>query len=171
MSTHRNRLPIAAAAGVLSLGLFAISCGGASDPVTPAGETDAPSAAAETESDEVVDLVDGEAEESTPPSTSRAPDPAPLVAEILAVEAEPGPRPLLSWAPVAEAQRYTLVVLGLNGDPYWAWSGVDTSVAMGGITDPDVVGPWVHEPMTWTVAAIDATGLAIALSDPGALTP
>lgn len=83
----------------------------------------------------------------------------------------PAQRPMLSWVEVTGATRYSVVVLGSDGSPYWAWSGTTTEVPMGGIDDPDVVGPWVHEPMTWTVAATDADGVSIAMSPAADLAP
>ena len=85
--------------------------------------------------------------------------------------AEPGPRPLLSWQPVAGATGYLVTVLDASGVGYWAWSGTATEVHVGGTSEPDAIGPYVYEDMTWMVAAEDETGALLAVSEPSPLTP
>lgn len=112
-----------------------------------------------------------ESAESAPTTTTTTTTVAPILPLIEVEPAAAGSRPRLAWPDVAGAARYTLVILGSDGTPYWAWSGTDTSTPVGGIDDPDVAGPWVHEPMTWTVAALDADGVPIALSNASPLSP
>lgn len=147
--------------------LFASGCSGSS------GSASSGSVSSESSSDAGSATTAASEPTSSEPTSTTVPD-AVAVTFLPMVELNPteaGPRPTLSWSPVDGAVRYTLVVLGVDGEPYWAWSGEESSVPMGGIEDPDVVGPWVHEPMTWTVAASDASGAAIALSQVSILTP
>ncbi len=63
------------------------------------------------------------------------------------------------------------VHIGADGQPYWAWSGADTAINVGGTDEPLAVGAWVHEEMSWTVSAHGATGEVLALSAPAQLQP
>jgi hypothetical protein len=90
----------------------------------------------------------------------------------MAVEdAERGSNPMLSWAPVDGAVLYRVVVLDPNGDAYWAWSGTETSVPVGGNATPTLVGARVYDAMSWQVAAHGADGAPLAMSEPHVLTP
>ncbi len=84
---------------------------------------------------------------------------------------EPGPHPQLAWAEVAGAATYDLIVLDAAGETYWAWSGTESSVHLGGVESPDAVGAWVFEPLTWIVTARDAEGEPLAMSAKADLTP
>ncbi len=161
---HRALLVFAASA----LTLLGAGCGGGQTPST-ANEPNVDQAA----EDGVAKDADGTgsvAIEETTPEESGLED-APYLPELLLGGAESGPRPLLTWAAVDGTARYTLVVLDSDGAPYWAWSGTETTIHLGGFDDPDAIGPWVHEPMTWTVAATDADGKPLAISQAGVLTP
>lgn len=119
------------------------------------------------------------ASEEASPDRTTAPDQSPsldlslddLFAPIVTEPTEPGPRPLLAWEPVEGAAVYNVVVLGSDGDPYWAWSGTVTEVHVGGIDEPEALGAWVHEPMTWTVSAQAGGGEVLALSAAAPLVP
>ena len=84
---------------------------------------------------------------------------------------EAGARPLLAWEAVKGASLYQVVVLGSDGEPYWAWSGTETMISVGGNAEPDAIGAWVHEPMTWTVSALGPDGEVLGLSVPADLKP
>lgn len=115
------------------------------------------------------------------PSTTEAPSttegsPAPDlralggVGGIELVDSAPGGlRPLLAWAEVPDAAYYRVVVLDGDGKPYWGWIGTEASVRFGGAETDSGLTAQVHEPMTWSVVAIDSQGRTIALSDPGSL--
>ena len=77
-----------------------------------------------------------------------------------------GRHPKFEWQPVAEAVRYSVVVLA-DGKPYWAWEGSETLVYLGGGHKPppaDRIGPMLIRPMEWYVTAFDAQGKIIAYS-------
>ncbi len=146
-----------------TLTLLGAGCGGGQSPSTATSvEPIADDEGTENSGDATTTIV------ATNDSASAA---VSYLPELLLEEATPGPRPLLSWAAVDGADRYTLVVLGDDGTPYWAWSGTETTIHFGGFDDPDAIGPWVHEAMTWTVAATDAAGKPLAISQAGILTP
>ncbi len=90
---------------------------------------------------------------------------------ITVTVAEPGPRPLLTWAPVAGASLYRVSVLDESGLGYWTWAGTATEIHVGGTAEPDAIGPYVYEEMTWMVAAEDDSGSILAVSEPSPLTP
>jgi len=62
---------------------------------------------------------------------------------------------------------YRLVVLDAEGQPVWAWEGPDTTVALGGVPDrPEgAEGPVLSPGSTWSVAALDGDGHAVAASE------
>lgn len=154
----------------LAIGFVLAGCGGSNpdvDTATPSSSTEL-----STPSTTIGDTdTDEQPPESAISPTSTALEVPQLIPAIETEPADAGPRPTLAWSPVEGADRYTVVVLDVEGRPYWAWSGTETSTPMGGIDDAEVVGPWVHQPMTWTVAATNADGDAIALSAPSELTP
>ena len=90
---------------------------------------------------------------------------------ITVTVAEPGPRPLLTWEPVDGAALYLVTVLDSSGTGYWTWEGTDTEVHVGGTAEPDAIGPYVFEDMTWRVAAQDDSGALLAVSQPSPLNP
>ena len=83
--------------------------------------------------------------------------------------------PELAWASVDGAARYSVTVYASDGRAYWAWSGSDESVLMGGFrTRPDEssnMAPMVRQGMTWDVAAFDSDGELIALSSERPISP
>lgn len=91
---------------------------------------------------------------------------------ILSPTNETGSHPTLSWSPVDGAMSYWLVLRDADGRPYWAWTGNDTSVRVGGgdSSEPNQTAT-LHEEMTWSVAAFDEEENLIALSDAASLTP
>ena len=104
----------------------------------------------------------------TEPETSDRPLRYPGIATT---DAEPGSNPLLSWTPFDGATLYRVVVLDPDGDPYWAWSGTETAVHLGGSATPTAVGARVFGEMTWQVSAYDADGAPLAISERRRLSP
>ncbi len=95
------------------------------------------------------------------------------VIDIVTPPSGGGERPLLEWTEVDGAGEYDVVVLTEDGEPYWAWVGQTNSVVFGG-GDPDGEPGQlavVHGPLTWTVAAFDAAGDLLALSERIPLAP
>ena len=165
MRTRRAGL---SAVAVLALALMLAGCGGSTDETT-VGEPNEP-AVTTTE-------APAAAPESTP--TEPAPDGGEPVELTLAdvfdpIATEPtesGPRPLLAWEAIEGADLYQVVVLGADGEPYWAWSGTETEIHVGGNPEPQALGAWVHESMTWTVSAHGPEGQVLGLSSPAGLEP
>ncbi len=183
-STQRRML---AALGVSILSLLVLTgCGGSDTDegtntgpvatVTPASES---SPAAEPSADEEP-TVDSEADDAAEQAAEEVPEPTTpageaddqwldVFPEIELAPSDPGPRPTLSWVAVDGAELYQVSVLDANGRPYWAWSGTETEVPLGGMANPDAVGAWVFEELTWTVVARDVAGVALAMSQRGVL--
>ncbi len=90
---------------------------------------------------------------------------------ISVTAADPGPRPLLTWTPVDGAALYLVTVLDSSGIGYWTWEGTATEVHVGGTAEPDAIGPYVFEEMSWMVAAQDDEGTLLAVSEPSPLRP
>lgn len=117
-----------------------------------------------TETDAAEPDTDDTADAAVPPIESPLDD--------IATDAAPaGARPLLSWTGVDGAVLYRVVVVDADGAPYWAWSGSETQVPVGGVEDPALPGAIVFESMTWSVAALDADGVPLAISDAAPLEP
>ncbi len=163
-------------AALFALAVVVSACGGTGGDDAAGGDAsidDAESAttvgdasgADETDGDETV-----ETDATTTTTTAPIVVDNPLV-EITVAATESGPRPLLAWDAIDGAVDYRVVVLDAQGQPYWAWSGPETEINVGGVSNPDAAGATVFEPMTWTVAAIDADGVPVAMSAAGALTP
>ena len=166
-------------AALFALAVVVSACGGTGGDDAAGGDAsidDAESAttvsdasgADETDGDETVETVETDATTTT--TTAPIVVDNPLV-EITVAATESGPRPLLAWDAIDGAVDYRVVVLDAQGQPYWAWSGPETEINVGGVSNPDAAGATVFEPMTWTVAAIDADGVPVAMSAAGALTP
>ena len=152
---------------MIALILVAAGCSDGSSPATEGADdtqvTTAESSAADAESSQEDTPQEDSAEDLVLP---------PPAFDVLATEpTDAGPRPLLTWASVTGAATYDLVVLDAEGRPYWAWTGEDTSVFLGGVENPEAVGAWVFEPLTWIVTARDATGQPLALSEEAELLP
>lgn len=87
--------------------------------------------------------------------------------ELLTPASGAGERPLLEWAAVEGAARYSLIVQSSDGQPYWAWSGRQTSVYLGGthsLPSAEAAGPTLQPGMVWAVLAFDAQQQIIAAS-------
>lgn len=157
-----TRYAVAMAVAVLSLA----SCSDSSEPDNATPTT----AVAATDTTTAID-ADAGADASTEPDAEVAAQ-QPQVFELIATEPTPaGPRPLLAWAGVDGAVAYDLIVLDAAGTPYWAWTGEATSVHIGGVENPDAIGAWVFEPLTWIVTARDADGQPLAMSAQAELLP
>lgn len=141
----------------------------ATEPVTPPSDTDvtAPSTPAPT---------------APAPTASTTPAPADDlvglegigVIRVVTPIAGNGEHPLLSWEQVDGAARYALVLNRSNGEAYWAWSGPESEIYLGGSTEPppdDGAGPYLTEPVTMRVVAVDDAGVIVAASPPVEIAP
>lgn len=157
MMRHRSAWRAITASGALLLA----SCGGGTDD----GAVDEVPATTTT----AEDIGDAD----TPATTAEpAPESAPIIFEVIETEPnEPGPRPELSWSAVDGAVTYDLIVLDSGGSAYWGWSGETTSIHLGGVSNPDAIGAWVFEPLTWIVTARDSAGQTVAVSLRATLEP
>ena len=91
---------------------------------------------------------------------------------VLESVTDAGSHPTLAWQQVQGASSYWLVVHDAEGRPYWAWTGSGTSVRIGGGDRSETnQTAAVHESLTWRVAAFDADGVLVALSETASLTP
>ena len=85
---------------------------------------------------------------------------------------EGGPHPTLAWDAVDGAATYWLVVHDGDGRVYWAWTGAETQVRVGGGDRSELnQTAALHEPMTWSVTAVDASGSLLAFSDVATVSP
>lgn len=167
-----------AVTGVLALG--ACSSSGSDDESTPAETVaEASDESVTTDSGEEPSSSEAappatEATDTTPPTepaptTTEAPADPPLVESgaSITIESEPGDvgsQPLMDWAPVDGAAEYRVVVRDGNGETYWAWSGPDDQVRLGGGDSADGGGPTSTEGSEWSVVAFDADGGFVASS-------
>lgn len=153
---------------VLIAGLLVGACGGSAD--EPAVGVNTTSGASET----TTTAGPVETTSATPTASSSIRDMRTDlgIAEVKLHPAdEGGPHPTLGWDPVDGAATYWLVLRD-SGGIYWAWTGAETSVRVGG-GDSDEINQTaaLHEPMTWAVSAFDGSGTLIALSDVAEVTP
>lgn len=84
-----------------------------------------------------------------------------------------GPSPSFAWKPVDGAAEYRLAVVGADG-PVWAWAGPETTVLFGAYADAPAEGVGALRLQTaawWSVAAFDADGALLAISDHRAVAP
>lgn len=103
-----------------------------------------------------------------------APFPGITPIELLTPAAGVGQKPLFEWTPVKGAARFALFLQFPDGEPYWAWSGADSSIYLGGLESPppeDAAGPILLEDMAWAVLAFDAEGNVIASSVLQSISP
>ena len=188
MNTNRHPVLIG-----VTITLILAGCGGSSDDKTSADN--APSSApdivnesvpatAETEStDPPVSPSDPSTTTTvTPPTAPPTSGPPQELADLpelteIAVTTPPsgnGEYPLLAWEPVDSAADYSLVLTQADGQVYWAWSGVESQIWLGGSSDQPPAtasGPYMVEPMTLRVFALDADGVVIAASQPIEIAP
>jgi hypothetical protein len=79
-----------------------------------------------------------------------------------------GPWPELAWRGVDGADSYTVTLYDVQGGAYWAWSGAETSVVVGGFAsvppEGSGVAPRVQPGMSWDVTAHGDDGGLIAQS-------
>lgn len=168
MSTQTNHW-LATITALVAIWLAATSCStedasSGTSPTTASAES--ADAETTTANEAEGDAPDGDA------TTTPQPDPEPQVFELIITQAtSPGPRPMLAWDSIDGATSYDLIVLDAEGTPYWAWSGEAAGVHLGGVENPDAVGAWVFEPLTWIVTARDNEGQPLAMSAAAELLP
>lgn len=172
MSSNR-RLRITA---TLAAGLMVAGCGGSDESTRPSTST----TAALTPAVEEITTTTSSAIAST---TSAGEATASLsirdMREDLGIESivlqpveEGGPHPTLAWDPVDNAATYWVAVQDGSGRIYWAWTGAETQVRVGGGDRPELnQTAALHEPMTWSVTAVDDVGSIIAFSEVASVSP
>ncbi len=112
--------------------------------------------------------TDAEVEE--PPETTAPPTTAPPLVPslepitVVPTVADVGDQPTLEWSSVDGAAEYRVVVRDGDGAAYWAWSGPETSVVLGGGSSPEGAGARVPDGGEWSVIARDADAATIATS-------
>ncbi len=85
-----------------------------------------------------------------------------------------GAKPLLAWEPVDGAVDYVVILQTADGNGYWAWTGADNQVWLGGSETepaPDTEGPILFEPMLLSVYASSADGTAVGASETIEIAP
>lgn len=157
-----------------TIGLAVSSCSSSAEPAALPEDSvavDDQSIASSSNSDAADAESDG-TEETGAEDTDEPDLAAVVIFDVLVTEPTvAGPHPELAWSAVDGAASYDLIVLDGAGDPYWAWSGEATSVYLGGVQNPDAVGAWVFEPLTWIVTARDSDGQPLAMSERAELLP
>lgn len=72
---------------------------------------------------------------------------------------------MLEWVGLDAASEYTVTVFTADGRPWWAWSGPETSVPLGGLrTEVDLGGPRAGPGVTWFVVGRDGDGRLVGVS-------
>ena len=168
-SLARPRCAVAIAAALLAAStLAACGDGDAGADITSTATTLAP---APTGGAPATTAPDDRTESTMRPTTTAAPERPRRLAVLAVDDAGSGSNPVLSWAPVDGAVLYRVVVLDPDGDAYWAWSGTETSIPVGGSQTPTLVGARVFDDVSWHVSAHAADGTPLALSERQTLTP
>lgn len=151
------------AALAFTAGACSSSDGSVADPEPSTAPADAEGAGDDTTAPEETD---------DDPQVASDLEPELQVFAIIATEpTEAGAHPLLMWDVVDGAAGYDLIVLDAEGVPYWAWSGDEPGVHLGGVANADAAGAWVFETLTWIVTARDASGEPLAMSEKAELLP
>lgn len=192
--SRRRRLQMVAVA----VGLVLTACGGedttgvaetmATAPSTTAStsgepETSAPGPETSAPQSETTFPNGGGVETTGAPATPEPADPVeqgePLFAgldgqlDLVTPTSGGGIRPELEWEPFPGADHYSLYLYAPDGSVYWVWSGMGTSVHVGG--EPQLrdgaPGPSVIGGMSWAVMAHDANQIAIAVSARRSISP
>ncbi len=153
--------------------LLVVGCSSSAEPdaqSTPFEPESAASSAPEAEA--------GEASETPTPAPTAAPAPTATPTPALLVSAA-GIEEIelltdvegndayatLEWVGVDAVSEYTVTVFTADGRPWWAWSGPDTSVPLGGLrTEADLGGPQSGPGVTWYVVGRDADGRIVGVS-------
>ena len=188
MNTNRHPVLIG-----VTITLILAGCGGSPDEET--SSDDAPSSAPDIVIEPVpttaeADSTDPQVSPSDPSTTTAAAPsttpptsgPPQELADVpglteITVTTPPsgnGEHPLLAWEPVDPAASYSLVLTQADGQVYWAWSGVESQIWLGGSNDrppATASGPYMVEPMTLRVFALNADGAVFAASQPIEIAP
>lgn len=147
-------------------GLVVAACGSGA---TPTSTTTVPVSASESTTTQAADAAD----DTSPTTTVTTADDAEpfLVGSTLGTvtggAVEPGDRvrPWLVWDAVPDAVAYTVLVFDGEGRPWWAWSGPETTVVVGGVdADSEIGGPAPGPGVTWVVFANGPAGEILASS-------
>jgi hypothetical protein len=141
-------------------------------------ESDAESTPAQPESATPSEPDADATEESATPTPTAAPaptataTPAPLVSadgieeiELLTDVEGNDAYAILEWVGLGAVSEYTVNVFTADGRPWWAWSGPETSVPLGGLrTEADLGGPQAGPGVTWFVVGRDGDGRIVGVS-------
>lgn len=160
----------------LSMWVFAGCAGSPDDPdgVTPVGTDSATTVGAEG---------DGSANTTAPqPDSSQGPGDGGELADVAGMTritvttpaSGNGEFPLLAWESVEGVELYALTLTASDGQSYWAWSGPETEVYLGGLAEqpaPESSGPYLFEPMTLLVVGLGADGDVVASSEANVIAP
>ena len=91
---------------------------------------------------------------------------------LLTPPAGEGPRPVLRWEPVPDADSYLVILRAdVEAAASWVWRGTDTQIRVGFVTDPGLGGPEVQPGMVWSVLALDGEQVPVAQSAERSITP
>lgn len=166
---------------VLAIGILVAACGGTDEPTGTSAE---PTTAGSTPDTAAVTTTAGSETPATtqPGSTVEATSSPSSIRDlredlgfgsiVLQPADEGGPHPTLSWDAVDGAATYWLVLHDSAGRIYWAWTGADTQVRVGGGDRAELnQTAALHEPMTWSVTAVDDAGSIVAFSDVAVVAP
>ena len=139
--------------------------------------TDEPASEEHADDDAGGEPIDGDDADVVPtepgPPRVALPDVAPL--QVRTSGAGLGPWPTLAWEPVDAAVRYRVTVYTEADRAWWAWTGPENEVILGGFTtqpsSTSQVAPRLDGPMTYDVVALDADDRVVAQSGVVAIAP
>lgn len=155
------------------------ACGGSSDGPRPTGP-DSTSGATTTDvggdvSARTTDVQPDVTSSETPSAAEQLADMDGLATIAVATPTSGnGEFPLLAWTPVDGVDLYALTLTTSGGQSYWAWSGHETEIYLGGLNEPpppDSGGPYLFEPMELLVVGLDDVGNVVAASAPTTIAP
>ncbi len=153
-------------AGIICLAVLVGACAGGTAPETSAGTTSDTSTTVNSPSRDEPDSTIAEPRGLRETFSERG------VTTMTLRSDETGPHPTLTWDTVDGAALFLLAIIDGNGSPYWAWTGTETSVRVGGGNTAELnQTATLHEPMKATIAAVSSEGRLVAISEPTTIGP